>query len=295
MASSATAVAVTMLVISLPSIFANEGSTVSEEKSSFLISSSAPAAPPESAEARVALRQHREATALNRYTFKGNVLEGVGDIVEHWIVMFCPGWHDKCQGLLPSYELLGMQWENKLNKAVMESQVRFAKVDCATDKALCVSLDVDDYPSVVHYHKQQRVASWHGGAPGLVRFVKQELEASKRRASSKTVAAQSRKAIKPVCGGDITFADTPAEVGSGWWHFQDYVAGSTWRSLCFTLLLLAATRSVWTLAFTGRRTRGGAKAVVRQPAPEASAQRSYVPREWSRSSSSSLRQQSILL
>merc|ERR1719258_400960 len=94
--------------------------------------------------------------ALNRFTFPGNVLQGTGDLVENWIVIFCPGWHDKCQGLLPSYELLGVQWENKLNKAVMSSRVRFAKVDCATDKRLCVSLDIDDYPSVVHYQKKQR-------------------------------------------------------------------------------------------------------------------------------------------
>merc|ERR1719198_2398050 len=159
-----------------------------------------PAAPPESVEARIALRQHREATVLNRFTFTGNVLEGKGDLVDHWIVMFCPGWHDKCQSLLPSYEMLGVQWENKLNKGLMRSAVRFVKVDCATEKALCVSLDIDDYPSVVHYHQRERVASWHGGAPGLVRFVKQSLEGTKKRANKRQPAAQMK-----VC----TEADAP--------------------------------------------------------------------------------------
>merc|ERR1719478_2058902 len=171
--------AVVILALSAGSSASDAAPT--EEKPTIIDMSSRPAAPPQSADARIALRQHREAAALNRFTFPGNVLEGTGDIVEHWIVMFCPGWHDKCQGLLPSYELLGVQWENKLNKAVMSSSVRFAKVDCATEKALCVSMDIDDYPSVVHYHNQQRVNSWHGGAPGLVRFVKQELEGAKRR------------------------------------------------------------------------------------------------------------------
>merc|ERR1719163_2652236 len=165
-----------------------------QEQPSMSISSGL-AAPPESVEARIALRQHREATVLNRFTFTGNVLEGKGDLVDHWIVMFCPGWHDKCQALLPSFELLGVQWENKINKALMSSSVRFVKVDCATEKALCVSLDIDDYPSVVHYKNQQRVASWHGGAPGLVRFVKQELEGAKRRLARG--ASQSTQ-VKPL-------------------------------------------------------------------------------------------------
>merc|ERR1719183_1894002 len=154
------------------------------EEKPILIDTSTPAAPPQSAEARIALRQHREATKLNRFIFSGNVLEGTGDIVDHWIVMFCPGWHDKCQSLLPSYELLGVQWENKLNNDLMSSKVRFAKVDCATEKALCVSLDIDDYPSVVHCRNQEFVNSWHGGAPGLVRFIKQELDAPRKRQAS---------------------------------------------------------------------------------------------------------------
>jgi len=219
-------------------------SLTTEEKPAFFVSN-APAAPPESVEARVALRQHREARPLNRYTFPGNVLKGVGDLVDHWVVIFCPGWHDKCQGLLPSYELLGVQWENKLNKAVMSSYVRFANVDCATDKALCVSLDIDDYPSVVHYHNHQRVASWHGGAPGLVRFVKQELEGQKRRPTK--AAPQPRKA--PVCGGDVTLPDAPVEDVHRGWTTSDAL-----RSVCLVLMLMALSRCAM-LAFTARNDR----------------------------------------
>lgn len=177
--------------------------SASSEQASLLISSS-PAAPPESVEARIALRQHRESTVLNRFTFAGNVLEGNGDLVDHWIVMFCPGWHDKCQSLLPSYELLGVQWENKLNRDLMTSSVRFVKVDCATEKSLCASLGIDDYPSVVHYRNQQRVASWHGGSPGLVRFVKQELEGPKRRPGRNAPAQVHVKPSFPTCSADDT-------------------------------------------------------------------------------------------
>lgn len=168
-----------LLVLSL-----SVGLAVTEE--SILISHNDALPPSESVEARIKLRQHREASALNRFTFSGNVLDNIGDVVEHWFVMFCPGWHEKCQSLLPSYELLGVQWEDKLNTALMSSKVRFAKVDCATEKALCVSLGIDDYPSVLHYREQQQVNAWFGGAPGLVRWVKEELQPPKRRASTKT-------------------------------------------------------------------------------------------------------------
>jgi len=172
-------------------LLAATGSSAAEE-SIIIAQSNAPAAPPESVEARIKLRQHREASALNRFTFSGNVLENIGDVVENWIVMFCPGWHEKCQSLLPSYELLGVQWEDKLNTALMSSKVRFAKVDCATEKALCVSLGIDDYPSVVHYREQQRVNAWFGGAPGLVRWVKEELQPPKKRKLPKTHPSASK-------------------------------------------------------------------------------------------------------
>jgi len=223
------------LVIAAIELAAATDSSAKGENPTHLVSDT-PAAPPESAEARIALRQHRESTALNRFTFKGNVLEGTGDIVEHWIVMFCSGWHEKCQGLLPSYELLGVQWENKLNKAVMSTSVRFAKVDCATEKALCVSLDIDDYPSVVHYHNQQRIASWHGGAPGLVRFVKQELEGKKKRPSRASTPAQSRKSS--VCE-EASQPLVSATTGEQWGPFL--------RAVCLSLLVVAAARSVWVL------------------------------------------------
>lgn len=232
-------------------IVAAASDAAATEKPTIIDASSAPAAPPESVEARIALRQHRESTALNRYTFPGNVLQGTGDLVDHWIVMFCPGWHDKCQGLMPSYELLGVQWENKLNKDVMSSSVRFTKVDCATEKALCVSLDIDDYPSVVHYRNQQRVASWHGGAPGLVRFVKQELEGPKRRPSQKTSASRVKK--QPVCGGDVTFpGDAPATTEEYGLSGAVRLGASPWRTLCFALVLLAAARGAWVASGSAR-------------------------------------------
>lgn len=245
------------------------------------INLNAPAAPPESVEARMALRQHRPVSALNRYTFAGNVLEGLGDHVDHWIVMFCPSWHEKCQGLMPSYELLGVQWENKLNKeSVMSSKVRFAKVDCATDKALCVSLDIDDYPAVVHYHNNQRVNSWHGGAPGLVRFVKGELEGPKKRKANPV----PKKAI-PTCSFDEA-PDMETELSE---HSADQLAwllrllrfvSSPGRSICFALILLLVVRGAWNVASSSlQRRQGVPKAAAHVPAKH-TAVPAHKPTEW---------------
>jgi hypothetical protein len=173
-----------------------------------VISGSSIAPQTETVELRVKLRQHREASALNRFTFPGNVLQGTGDAVEHWIVMFCPGWHEKCQNLLPSYELLGVQWEDKLNTALMTSKVRFAKVDCATEKGLCASLEVEDYPNVVHYHHQQRVNAWSGGAPGLVRWIKDEIQPSKRRTAHKRLTPARQPAVEEAVQSAVEQAES---------------------------------------------------------------------------------------
>mmetsp|Transcript_127827 Transcript_127827/g.221645 ORF Transcript_127827/g.221645 Transcript_127827/m.221645 type:complete len:319 (+) Transcript_127827:91-1047(+) len=144
------------------------------------------AAPPEDAGSTVKFpEKHPEASRLNRYNFAGNVLRGTGDHAKHWIVIFCTDWHERCHALVPSYELLGAQWEEKLNEnSLFGSSVRFAKVDCATEKELCTSQGVEDYPTVKHYEQGRDVGMWTSGAPGLVRWVKQELTGKKPVQSS---------------------------------------------------------------------------------------------------------------
>jgi len=248
-------------------------SLASEDNSLKIDISNSPAAPPESAEARIALRQHRESTALNRFTFAGNVLKGTGDVVENWIVMFCPGWHDKCQGLMPSYELLGVQWENKLNKAVMSSTVRFAKVDCATEKALCVSLDIDDYPSVVHYRNHQRAASWHSGAPGLVRFVKEALEGPKRRPRKNTVAKVKSFPTCALDGTSSVGADEEPQSSQPWlWA----------RAACFGLMLIGAVRCIW-IVCSPRASRDKSQGSIdHSRGAKTSSVQKCLPQEWTR-------------
>lgn len=264
-----------LLITLLVAALASEPSTMTTPDTVSLGTSS-PAPNPEVAEARVALRQHREATALNRFTFEGNVLKGTGDVVDHWIVMFCPGWNDQCQSLLPSYELLGVQWENKLNKAVMSSAVRFAKVDCATEKALCNSQGVEDYPSVFHYRNQQLVGSWSSGAPGLVRFVKQALEGVKPRAKRRAVLKQKTRCTMETSGQTCPAAALAQDL-------EQSPPSTPLRWLASASALLSFLIAAFTLV---RRSMQALHTTKPQPASRpplrASGIQAYLPPDWVR-------------
>lgn len=100
---------------------------------------------------------------LNRFTFGGNVLEDGGLLVSHWVVLFCPSWWAPCQQLAPQFSELAGHWQGRLNAELLTSEVRFAKVDCATDKVLCNQQDVQGYPTVFHYRRGERVARFFRG------------------------------------------------------------------------------------------------------------------------------------
>jgi len=117
------------------------------------------------AEEPVVSALHASTLELNRFTFGGNVLrhDGSGSHVAHWVVAFCPSWWEPCQNLEGPYAELSRQWEGTLNTALLTKEVRFAMVDCASDKVLCNEQAVESYPTVHHYQSGQRVASWSGG------------------------------------------------------------------------------------------------------------------------------------
>jgi len=128
-------------------------------------------------------RSNRQFTRFNQVTFDDNVIKS--NWTDHWVVLFCVDWYGPCEELSQPYRALGKSHEEKLNNGLFSNTVRFAEVDCATDKVLCNEQIVDDYPTIVHYNKGERVARWQttqGTAqkmtPKLVSWLETELLAS---------------------------------------------------------------------------------------------------------------------
>jgi len=101
---------------------------------------------------------------LNRFIFGGNILRGEADQnTANWVVVFCPNWWEPCQNIAEPFAELAKRWQTGLNIELLANKVRFARVDCATDKVLCNEQDVETYPTVLHYAGGKRVAKWQGG------------------------------------------------------------------------------------------------------------------------------------
>jgi len=117
---------------------------------------------------------------LNRYTFHNTILEEHSDAVPHWIVLFCPPWYEPCQALEPVFRELSHKWQAQLNSALLSTEVRFAAVDCATEKALCNTQNVVTYPFVAHYRNRVQEKVWRGKSfdtdkKRLTQFLQKEL------------------------------------------------------------------------------------------------------------------------
>jgi len=106
---------------------------------------------------------HGVVLKLNDRIFDGNVIQQTDYSTDHWMVYWCPNWFEPCNALIEKYAPLSTQWQGKLNKqSLLRLSVRFAKVDCATDKPLCNKMGVEDYPTVQHYHKGNLVGTFVG-------------------------------------------------------------------------------------------------------------------------------------
>lgn len=93
----------------------------------------------------------------------GNLLREDTDRVRNWLVLYTLPWFEPSAKAMPRFAELAHSWEGALNNAsVFSLQVRFASVDCASDKPLCNEMEVDHYPLVRHYRAGQVVASWKG-------------------------------------------------------------------------------------------------------------------------------------
>mmetsp|Transcript_116485 Transcript_116485/g.232251 ORF Transcript_116485/g.232251 Transcript_116485/m.232251 type:complete len:594 (-) Transcript_116485:79-1860(-) len=110
---------------------------------------------------------------MNQFSFSGNVLnrpKNAEDDVVHWIVQFCPNWWEPCIGLTDTFARVGSKLEGQLNSALFMRNIRFATVDCASEKVLCNEQEVETYPTTRHYYRGEFVASWHGGKANHAEF-----------------------------------------------------------------------------------------------------------------------------
>lgn len=169
---------------------------------------------------------HGVVLKLNDRIFDGNVLKQSDYSTEHWMVYWCPNWFEPCTALMEKYAPLSTQWQGKLNKdSLLRMNVRFAKVDCATDKPLCNKMGVEDYPTVQHYHKGVLVRTFVGRVqkPGskLEAWLKQELD---------NIEQYNEKKVSSLTPGALQFI-VPAE-----------------RSLDIFLVVLLISINFWVVA-----------------------------------------------
>jgi len=136
---------------------------------------------------------------LGPILFNGNVLKASSkDSAEHWIVTFCPSWWGPCQALAEPFEQQAAQWQAKLNDDLMSVRARFGSVDCAVHKVLCNEQGVEDYPTVVHYHRGSRPSRWTGNGKKDASRLAAWLEAELRAVPA--AAAMDAKAQAPGAG-----------------------------------------------------------------------------------------------
>lgn len=105
--------------------------------------------------------ERRNVPLFNRITFDGNVVRRGAGHVDAWVVLFCVSWDEECEGLSQLYRMQAHWYERDANQGHLTTlPLRFAEVDCATDKVLCNEQGVDEYATVAIYQAGSRVAKW---------------------------------------------------------------------------------------------------------------------------------------
>jgi hypothetical protein len=101
---------------------------------------------------------------LNRFNFYNSVLREGHDQPEHWIIRFCHDWYEPCDQLTPIFKQSALEVDKVLNaNTQFQATVRFADVDCSTNKPLCNEVADYHFPQIIHFHKQKRLNDWKGG------------------------------------------------------------------------------------------------------------------------------------
>ena len=99
----------------------------------------------------------RHVAHLNGLLFHGTARAAMGGGAEQWIVAFCASWWEPCDELDVIFDQLAAEWQGQLNTQDFLAKVRFATVDCATDKVLCNEEHVDLYPTISYYKEGRQI------------------------------------------------------------------------------------------------------------------------------------------
>jgi len=144
----------------------------------------------------IAVVQH-QVPILNRFTFQGSVRNKAYDATEEYVIYFCVSWIELCEALRHEYGQIAYRFEEQLNIDLFFNTVRFAYVDCATDKKLCNEEGVDDYPYAVHYRAGNLMSRWVSGQ-GSRKEINETMHAFIEQALSKTPLGGQRNKVKVV-------------------------------------------------------------------------------------------------
>eukprot|EP00930_Biecheleria_cincta_P032466 TRINITY_DN2252_c0_g1_i10.p1 TRINITY_DN2252_c0_g1~~TRINITY_DN2252_c0_g1_i10.p1 ORF type:complete len:248 (+),score=36.11 TRINITY_DN2252_c0_g1_i10:70-813(+) len=186
---------------------------------------------------------------LNGLLFDGNVLRPSGGGSESWVVAFCPSWWEGCQPLEQLLLKEAATWHGRLNSDDFSAKVRFAVVDCATDKLLCNREGAKTYPTIAHYSQGQQL----GQTSLSTRTMKAKLETW-----LKSQLQSSKLTGKPV-----------ADV-----QMQGFFEAGSGMDIILMLLALAASVSL-----VGSH-RGSTKGLAREFSKPQPPKKHYLPVEW---------------
>lgn len=117
-----------------------------------------------SEEAKIASITAHKVVELNRFNFHNSVLRDGHDQPVHWIVRFCHDWYAPCEHLTGVFDEIAIRFEKMLNaNDQFQTTVRFADVDCSTNKPLCNEVADYHFPQIIHFHEQARFSDWKAG------------------------------------------------------------------------------------------------------------------------------------
>jgi len=195
-------------------------------------------------EEHVRMDPSQSVAMLNRHTFNATVKQ---EHVDNWVVLFCVDWLEHCQGLWHDYRRFAHHWEQVLAPQASSWQrtaVRFAEVDCATDKALCNENNVQNYPSAVHFKGGKFASEWElsNGATSLSgdlsKWIKKVLTT---KSPSKVTAEATRASSKH--RGQLGTADLVA-------HIRELMGLLSWKdpataAIGYCVLAIAVAVFAW--------------------------------------------------